>query len=65
MKIFFKKLTSFMFPWAVLLFNDNPSGALIALVMQLSIIGWIPASQWATRVWLEGEKKEEKLKIDD
>ena len=54
-----------MFPWAVLLVNDNPAGAVIALLMQLSLIGWIPAYNWAVRVWFEGEKKEEKIKIDD
>ncbi len=54
-----------MFPWAILLVNDNPSGALIALLMQLSILGWLPAYKWACRVWFEGEKKEEKINIDD
>ena len=38
------------FPWLILLVNDNPAGALLALVMQASILGWIPASMWALRV---------------
>lgn len=37
------------FPWIVLLINDDPVGALIALLMQVTIIGWIPASIWARR----------------
>lgn len=49
-------------PWLVLLLNDNPGGALIALVMQASIIGWIPASMWAWRVMRESQKEKEALK---
>ncbi|MFA5959016.1 MAG: YqaE/Pmp3 family membrane protein [Tatlockia sp.] len=45
------------FPWLVLLFKDNPGGALLALVMQASIIGWIPASMWAWRSMRETQKE--------
>lgn len=38
------------FPWIVLLLDDNPGGAIIALIMQATIIGWIPASIWALGV---------------
>lgn len=44
-----KALFCFMFPWMVLLINDNPGGALIALIMQGSILGWPFASLWAWR----------------
>lgn len=37
------------FPWLVLLIEDDPAGALIAMVLQVTIIGWIPASAWAFR----------------
>ena len=37
-------------PWFVLLINDNPGGALIALIMQATVIGWLPAFFWARRV---------------
>ena len=47
-RIFLWFLTIFS-PWIVLLINDDPVGALIALVMQVTIIGWIPASIWARR----------------
>ena len=57
-------LFAFGFPWLVLLINDNPIGACIALLMQVSIIGWIPATFWAWRVLNEGEKKEEKREIN-
>ncbi len=40
---------SFAFPWAVLLACDNPGGALVALCLQASLIGWIPATIWAWR----------------
>lgn len=37
------------FPWLVLIIHDNPGGAIVALVMQASLIGWIPATMWAVR----------------
>jgi len=37
------------FPWLVLLIHDNPGGALIVLIMQATLIGWIPATIWALR----------------
>ena len=47
------------FPWLVLLFEDNPGGALVALIMQASIIGWIPASLWAWRTIHENQATKE------
>lgn len=43
------------FPWLVLLIKDNPGGAIVALVMQATVIGWIPASLWALRTLRETE----------
>ena|SRR3990167_2373714 len=60
-KHFFKWCLVAAFPWLVLLYKDNPGGALLALVMQTSIIGWIPASLWALRA-LNEEKKENNSK---
>jgi uncharacterized membrane protein YqaE (UPF0057 family) len=34
-------------PWVVLLIKDNPGGALLALILQATAVGWIPASIWA------------------
>ncbi len=45
----FKLGMAVFFPWLVLLLNDNPGGALVALIMQASVVGWIPASVWAWR----------------
>jgi hypothetical protein len=53
MKRWLKLAFAGAFPWLVLLLNDNPLGALLALVMQASVIGWIPASMWAFRVLQE------------
>ena len=50
------------FPWLVLLINDDPAGALIALVMQVTLIGWIPASMWAFRSLRSPEGKKAKAK---
>ena len=40
---------SIAFPWLVLLINDDPLGAFIAIIMQGTVIGWLPASVWAWR----------------
>lgn len=66
MKKIFMKILAFAFPWMVLFIYDNPGGAILALVMQATLIGWIPASIWAYRVANEeelqrqGRKKEQK-----
>lgn len=39
-----------VFPWIALLFKDNPIAAFLALALQATIIGWIPAAFWAWRV---------------
>lgn len=43
-------------PCVVLLVKDNPGGFVVALVLQASIIGWIPASIWAFSA-IKGTKK--------
>ena len=48
-KRLFMTCLALFFPWIVLLIEDNPGGALVALIMQASVIGWIPASLWALR----------------
>lgn len=50
MKRFFLSVMALGVPWLVFLIKDNPGGALIALIMQATIIGWLPASIWAWRV---------------
>jgi hypothetical protein len=46
----FKSLIALMFPWLVILMDDNPGGALVALIMQASIVGWPFAAVWAWRI---------------
>lgn len=47
-RIFMSFLAVFV-PWIALLIYDNPGGAFVALVLQATLIGWIPASIWAWR----------------
>jgi len=47
---FIKTIIALILPWLTLLLNDNPGGAVIALIMQATIIGWPFASIWALRV---------------
>ena len=47
---------SLFFPWLILLLHDNPGGALVALVMQVTLIGWPFATFWAWGV-IKADKK--------
>ena len=65
-------MLALFFPWVVLLVYDNPGGAVVALILQATIIGWLPASVWAWRVVHHQDKpkseeqimSEEKHKVD-
>ncbi len=59
---YFMTFLAIFFPWVVLFAKDNPGGALIALALQGSVIGWIPASIWALKVINEDEKEKEREK---
>lgn len=50
MKKLLLSILSIFFPWAILLLYDNPGGAIVALIMQATIIGWPFASAWAWRL---------------
>lgn len=63
-RLFWMFLAAF-FPWLVLLLDDNPGGALVALIMQATIVGWIPASIWALRVVQEGSEEKKKKKSEE
>lgn len=58
-------MLSMLFPWLVLLANDNPGGALVALIMQVTIIGWPFASMWAWRTANEKTKQSKKSKDEE
>jgi multisubunit Na+/H+ antiporter MnhB subunit len=51
---------SIIVPWLVLLLYDNPGGALVALIMQATGIGWPFATVWAWKVAKPHLKKEPK-----
>lgn len=57
MKRILMSFLAIFFPWLVLLIKDDPAGALIAIVMQVTVIGWIPASMWAFRSIRPKEKQ--------
>lgn len=46
------------FPWLVLLLYDNPGGAIVALIMQATVIGWPFATGWAFKIIKTGGKPE-------
>lgn len=58
MKQVLMNILAIFFPWIALLLCDNPAGAILALIMQVTIIGWIPASIWAWQAVHENVKKE-------
>jgi len=39
-----------MFPCIILLWDDNPGGAFVALVLQFTVIGWPVAAVWGVNV---------------
>jgi len=68
MQSFFLKALAVFFPWAALFICNNPGGAFVALVMQVTIFGWPFAAVWALKAIkeeyleeLEEKKLEKKL----
>ncbi|KGP64061.1 hypothetical protein EP47_07860 [Legionella norrlandica] len=49
MKKILLSILAISMPWVVLLIKDNPGGAVVALIMQATVIGWPFASYWAWR----------------
>ncbi len=43
-------LVAIFFPWIIIFADDNPLGGIAALLMQATLIGWIPAVVWAWRI---------------
>ncbi len=43
-------ILAILLPWLVLLLFDNPGGALVALILQATIVGWPFAAIWAWRM---------------
>ena len=58
MKHLFIAFLSVVAPWLVMLMNDNPGGAFVALVLQATVIGWPFATIWAWRTEFPGPKKQ-------
>jgi hypothetical protein len=58
-RLFIAFLAAFV-PWVVMLINDNPGAALVALVMQATLIGWPFATIWAWRTEYPPKNKRKK-----
>lgn len=68
MKRFFYFLLALLVPWFVFVMNDQWGKALIAMMLQASIIGWVFATPWAWRVIQEdflAPKREEEIEPTD
>lgn len=50
MRRLFMLFMALFFPWFIHLLDDNPGAALVALLMQVTIIGWPFATVWALRI---------------
>jgi hypothetical protein len=55
-------ILAIFFPWLVLLIYTNLGPALVAFIMQATIIGWIPATIWAWQSIPSAKKKKTKEK---
>lgn len=53
MSYLFRLFLAVTFPWILFLIEDKPLQAFIAIILQATIIGWIPASLWA---WNESKQ---------
>lgn len=60
MKRLMMSFLAIFFPWVILLIDDNPGGALVAVILQASVIGWIPASIWAWKIVHQNKSKHKK-----
>lgn len=49
MRRFFLTIIALFFPWLSFLLMDNPGAAILAIVMQATLIGWPFATMWALR----------------
>lgn len=57
MKRFFFSLLSVIFPSFVFLMQGELGYAVVALILQASVIGWIPAVIWARQASVEERTK--------
>ncbi|KTC91341.1 hypothetical protein OQJ18_13130 [Fluoribacter dumoffii] len=56
-KKMFMLFLAVFFPWIVLIMNDNPGGAFVALALQATVIGWPFATIWAWRTHYPAKKE--------
>lgn len=50
-RIFKMKLViAFIFPWSLFMTIHKPFEAIVCLLLQVSILGWIPAAIWAMHI---------------
>ena len=56
MLLLIQLLIALILPWFTFLFTDRPGAALIALGLQVTLIGWIPASIWAMKTVFDDRK---------
>lgn len=54
-------LIAFIFPWLVFFTIGRPIAGVICLVLQITILGWIPATIWAVYA-LSQYKTDQKIK---
>jgi uncharacterized membrane protein YqaE (UPF0057 family) len=57
-------LLGIFFPWIAMLIEEKPIPALACLALQLTFIGWIPASIWATNVVKQLNPKQKQQPAD-
>ncbi|WP_216936933.1 MULTISPECIES: YqaE/Pmp3 family membrane protein [unclassified Acinetobacter] len=45
-----KSMIAIIFPWSLFMTIHKPVEATICLMLQISILGWIPAAGWAVYI---------------
>lgn len=54
-------LLAIIFPWLSFMFRGHIFKGILCLILQITLIGWLPAALWACFT-LNGERSEKKLK---
>ncbi|TFZ04396.1 YqaE/Pmp3 family membrane protein [Ramlibacter rhizophilus] len=58
-------LIALLLPWLTFFTIGRPLAGIVCLVLQLTIIGWLPAAIWAVYAWSEyksDKRVEERLR---
>jgi hypothetical protein len=63
MSKFLIRLVTILCPGIIFFILEKPISMIIAIALQASVLGWIPAMFWARKAWLKDLKEKAPVKI--